>query len=656
MTNRYNGFMMQRIRESLLISLGIVITTITALAFASMVASIFIAETTQGFATAINESGALRMRSYRIASYLSSQFTDDSQHRQETYQLVAEFEAHLQSKNLTQVLPSERTAPIAIAYTKIQQQWLNEIKPLFSLYIEGITEAGSADHTVPDMRISEDAVNNLRNRYLHVVSDFVNNIDHLVSLFEESAESKIKTLRYFQFIVLLLTTALTAIALVLIYKRIHRPLKQLLSGARRASQRDFNFHIKNTGADELGQLGQAFNTMARDLSEVYNQLEERIQQKTIDLEQSNHSLELLYTTVKRLNETDSPLHTFPAILDDISRITEIGRGAICLNDHDMQQATMLASSLQQTDAASHLCTTVNCQHCLNDGKAHIETITDIQQSNKQVISLPIKDQSKQYGVLIIEPDLDKTIEPWQLQLLETIADHIGIAIRLSQQTAESRRLVLIEERGVIARELHDSLAQSLTFMKIQLSRLQTILKKSPDDDEVKNVIDELRVGLNSAYRELRELLTTFRLKIDDNDFKETLNKTILEFNDRSDTVISCNNQIHYFNLTPNEEIHVLQLIREALSNVVKHSQASEAKIDLLQTDDGNIQVIISDNGSGLHNVNNQMHHYGLNIMKERAKSLAGDFKLKSMPDLGTEITLEFTPVNIHTPLKLNEAN
>ncbi|MCK4707486.1 MAG: type IV pili methyl-accepting chemotaxis transducer N-terminal domain-containing protein, partial [Gammaproteobacteria bacterium] len=71
-----------RFRDSLLMSLGIVMTTIALLAFASMAASIFIADTTQGLATAINESGALRMRSYRIASSLTHNTEDDKQHWQ----------------------------------------------------------------------------------------------------------------------------------------------------------------------------------------------------------------------------------------------------------------------------------------------------------------------------------------------------------------------------------------------------------------------------------------------------------------------------------------------------------------------------------------------------------------------------------------------
>lgn len=638
-----------RFRDSLLMSLGIVMMAIALLAFASMAASIFIADTTQGLATAINESGALRMRSYRIASKLTHNATHDKKHWQETYQLIIEFEQHLHSFNLTNVIPVSANTPVNLAYLNIQRRWENEIKPLFDVYLDGIISTSPDTSDTIDMSISEDAVNNLRNHYLLIVPDFVSNIDKLVSLLEEVAENKIKGLRTLQYTALALTIILMLIALFLIYRRIHQPLKQLLSGAEHASQRDFLFRINYTGKDELGRLGSAFNSMAEDLSEIYNELEERIKQKTSDLKQSNHSLELLYRTVNRLYEADSPHVTFSQILDDIRLIVKDGRGAICLNGNKEEQASMLASTLSG-DLNSHICSELNCKKCLNNSQSNINTINN--KDNQQIITLPISDQVQQYGVLVIEPDTDMKIEPWQMQLLETIASHIGIAIKLSKQTAESRRLVLIEERGAIARELHDSLAQSLTYMKIQLSRLQALIPQSSTNTEASHIISDLRLGLNSAYRELRELLTTFRLKIDGKDFNETMVKTILEFNDRSDTEITFDNQITYFDLTPNEEIHVLQLIREALSNIVQHAQASSANVSIKYNNSGNIEILISDNGTGIIESKSKLHHYGLNIMKERSKVLDGDFEITKNEDNGTSVLLSFTPTNKTAPYQL----
>ncbi|NOX08182.1 MAG: HAMP domain-containing protein [Gammaproteobacteria bacterium] len=628
--------------------------TITLLAFASMAASLFITNTTEGLATAINESGTLRMSSYRIANELIHNTVDNREHWIKTHQLITEFEKHLSNFNLNSVRPNEKHHHLHTGYAQTEKQWVEEIRPLFDTYLDGIMDIQTAGNAGMDMSISEAAVTNLRNRYFMIAPDFVANIDNLVALLEQDAKIKIKRLRNFQFIVLILTIILVLIALVLIYSRIQKPLKQLLTGAEKARNGDFSFRSTYTGKDELGQLGSAFNSMAEDLSKIYTELEERVQQKTIDLEQSNLSLELLYKTVNRLNEAESLNTTYPIILEDIEKLPGIGKGAICLNNNKKENATMLASTLPIDDLVTQLCEETNCRQCLTGKKNHLINITDNNKNKKQLLTIPIQDQTQQYGVLIIEQTNNKPVTPWQQQLLENITNHIGIAIKLSQQSAETRRLALIEERGAIARELHDSLAQSLTFMKIQVSRLQAISEKSSNNPEEINIISELRIGLNSAYRELRELLTTFRLKIDGNDFNDTLHKTVLEFNDRSETNISCDSKITYFDLSPNEEIHILQLIREALSNIIQHAHASRAFLLIQYNSVGDIQIIIEDNGIGIDKEQSKTHHYGLSIMKERAKTLDGTFEIINNQDTGTEVKLTFTPINKATPVQINE--
>jgi len=642
-------------RHSLLLSLGVLMASITLLAITSMAASLFIADTIQGQATAINESGALRMRSYRIASSLIHDLPDET-HYQTTLTLVNEFKQHLRSPNLTGILPVDINHPLRVSYNNINRQWNDMIEPIFDIYLDGIIDSQANDNL--DMIISEGAVINLRNRYFLVVSDFVDDIDNLVSLLEQDSETKIKRLRLYQFIALAMTVILVLAALILVYKRVHIPLKQLLLAAERTSKSDFSFRTSYTNKDELGQLGKAFNSMAEDLSEIYTDLENRVKQKTIDLEQSNRSMELLYKTVRRLNETPSPHITFATIIKDIEQLIDTGKGAICLSAETKDNAAMLASTLQTEDFEHLLCEQQKCQKCFGQGSSQFLSVSKKSGNKINYISVPISDHNQQYGVLIIqakdkESTNKKFIEPWQQKILESIAGHIGIAIKVSQQAAETRRLSLMEERGAIARELHDSLAQSLTYMKIQVSRLQALLSKPDSKSAAEIVMVELRVGLNSAYKELRELLTTFRLKIDGENFNEAILKTVAEFNERGEVLIECDNQITYCDLTPNEEIHILQLIREALSNIVQHAKASTAKLILQYDPSGNIRVCIEDDGVGLAAEKSQTHHYGLSIMKERAKTINGKFEIKNNPQGGVTILLEFSPANNTVPVNVN---
>ena len=84
------------------------------------------------------------------------------------------------------------------------------------------------------------------------------------------------------------------------------------------------------------------------------------------------------------------------------------------------------------------------------------------------------------------------------ELLRSIAREFALAINNSEKNVESRRLILFEERSTIARELHDSIAQSLSFSRIQITRLDAALKNKSDEAEVRSILDELKLGVITA--------------------------------------------------------------------------------------------------------------------------------------------------------------
>ena len=129
---------------------------------------------------------------------------------------------------------------------------------------------------------------------------------------------------------------------------------------------------------------------------------------------------------------------------------------------------------------------------------------------------------------------------------------------------------MLQERNAIARELHDSLAQALSYLKIQATRLNKAIDRE-DKITMEDVAGELREGLNNAYRQLRELLTTFRLKIDGSGLKVALESSIEQLRAQNSMNIHLDFALSNIPLTPNEEIHLLQIIREASQNSINHS-------------------------------------------------------------------------------------
>ena len=172
------------------------------------------------------------------------------------------------------------------------------------------------------------------------------------------------------------------------------------------------------------------------------------------------------------------------------------------------------------------------------------------------------------------------MEEWKSQIITTISDNIATHLSLEEKADQDQRLSLMEERTVIARELHDSLAQSLSYQKIQVARLKASVKRNEPKAKTELVIQDLSEGLNSAYKQLRELLTTFRLKLSEANLRTALQNTVTEFNERGDLQIDLSFNIGAAHLRPNEEIHILQIVREALSNVLQHAKATHAEVAL----------------------------------------------------------------------------
>jgi two-component system nitrate/nitrite sensor histidine kinase NarX len=602
---------------------------ITALALGGMASAVYVARSTQGEAAAVNQAGSLRMQSYHIAAALEAGHNGGSDPFGEIQILTAEFEQRLTSPRLTNVVNTTRRKSIQDAYELIESHWQQSILPL----LQGTTNQQAA----PLERSLDETPLTFRTQ----VGGFVANIDNLVRLLEEDAESRIHLLGLFQGISLFLTLAVAFATLYLLQIDVLGPLHDMLNAAEQAGRGDFTARVGHTGVDELGRLGCTFNTMAADLSKMYGALEERVAEKTRKLRQRNQSLELLYTATQYLTEAPVSEPTYRKLLDDFARVVEVNGITLCCKNSTNNHAHRIAHN----GPIPPMCKKQNCSHCLGNGRTQV---LDNEQHGgvPDILSVPVGDKQNNNGVLLIEMPPNKALEPWQIQLLETLGKHIGISVDVTRRVTQHRRLALLEERGVIARELHDSLAQSLTYLKIQVTRLSILIGSEAKQAEVDSVLTELKQGLGSAYRQLRELLTTFRLQMDGHGLGPALSKTVEEFNAHGKMSIRLNNQLMTSPLSVNEEIHVLQIVREALSNVVHHSTATQAQVSLEFEKDKNIRVSIEDNGIGIPKKSERTHHYGLAIMQERAASLQADLGIEPSAHGGTKVSLIFQPKRI----------
>jgi len=621
--------------------LGVAMAVITTLAFIGMLSAVYTADMIRGDAGATNQAGALRMQSYRILSVIDLDQDINSNTPSIARAIEAElleFDYRLTHPILVEMLPSNFGAAQQAEYKRLSQRWNNEVKPIFLAYAKSRSyeaESPEQPESTPGQR------SNIRQKYLSLVNDFVVDIDSFVTILEDASEAKIRNLKLVMTISLALTLCAVLFTVYLVTTKVLEPMDRLLLCANRARRGDFSTRTQYVADDELGQLGVAFNVMSEDLSKMYSNLEARVREKTADLERSNQSLELLYNTIRRLSEAPLSDKTYENLLRDIEKPLGLGPGAICLGENALTSQLVLASTREAVDDVPDVCSHLNCSECYANGTTHTFNAA-IGDQQAQLISTPIKDQDVQIGVLFMEVLSEDEVEERQTQMLETVARHVGMALNLTQRVTESRRLALLEERSAIARELHDSLAQSLSYLKIQATRLDVTIRKPNTEQEVHAIIGEMREGISAAYRQLRELLTTFRLKIEESGLNSAIKKTVEDWRGRTDIKIFLENQLEGCCLNAHQEIHVLQVVREVLSNAINHSKADNVYLKLL-FDSGRceVRITIEDDGVGIPELAERRNHHGLAIINERASRLGGEIEISRREKGGTQVKLVF---------------
>ncbi len=609
--------------ESLMVRLGIALGAIVLLALAATISATVFVELSTGKAAAINLAGSLRMQSYWIA--LQVLRSDGRGHPPaELKQAIAEFESRLHSPLLLGGIPSDSAAPTRRAYDRVAAGWSSALKTAVE---RAGTEGGPA-----------------RDAFVARVAAYVLDVDRLVSLIENDLERRIQTLRLIQGTALFAIIAVIFISLYLMHAQVIVPLANLLQCARRVRVGDFTVRAQHVGEDELGQLGQSFNYMVADLSRSYATLEAKVKEKTEELERSNVSLEVLYNTTRTLAENPLTRATLDAVMSDIERVIGLKAGAICAREEGDRGGYPIALRIGGTagtegECAASWCSQERCYECFDGGEARLRTVGD---GADRMLAVPLSEGGKLYGVMLLRMPSGMELDAWKLKLLESIGHHIGAALATAKRSDERRRIALMEERSVIARELHDSLAQSLSYLKIQVTRLRLHLDRDGTREQTADVVEELKAGLNNAYRQLRELLTTFRLRMDERGLSDALRDTVGEFSQRTGIDFRLDDRLHGHELDSSEQIHVLQVVREALTNVEHHAKARRADVRLA-IEQGRVRVTVDDDGVGIQDAEPPTHHYGLAIMSDRAATLGGTLRISRRSQGGTRVELDFSP-------------
>lgn len=579
----------QTLRQSIVLRFGCYLTLLVSLALLGMFSALLFADYAHQDAAVINQAGSLRMLTYRLALEPGAEGREG---------LRRTLEARLQSHEIGHLLQRAGSDdPLLAQHAQLRREL-----------------AGLPVQQAPAL----DALDTL-----------VGHIDAFVGTLQRNAEQRSQMLGTVQGLCLFLSLLVVFVTLYDLSYHVVGPLRELTRTARRLGRGELDARVGHSGEDELSQLGERFNHMAEELQGIYGDLEARVADKTRALSHSHQRLELLYASTRRLGQDPYDPRSMQPLLDQLEQVLQAGQVTLCLNKDGVERAYR---SLTTGSTPPSFCRPGACGECR--GRARGEQPALLRQA--------LASGGHHFGELFVELP-DGQPQPWQRQFVEAFCDSIARSFALPLQREQESRLALFAERGTIARELHDSLAQSLSYLKIQVSRLSTQLRREAPAQQIGATLEELREGLNAAYRQLRELLTTFRLSLEQASLEAALAKTVEEFAERGSLAIELDNRLAHVPLDPNQEIHILQIVREALSNVVRHAHASHARIVLGEIGDGQVEVRIEDDGVGFDPAQNRGGHYGLSIMRERSQTLGARFEIAPTAPHGTRVSLRFRP-------------
>ena len=435
--------------------------------------------------------------------------------------------------------------------------------------------------------------------YQQQVANYVGEIDRFVMGLQRYSERKMELVAASSLLGVVLIVALALGTIRFSRRQVVRPLNALVTASRYVESGNFAFPpLVVEQNNELGVLAQTFSAMAARLHSHHQALASAVEEKTRDLQEANRTLSLLYESSQMLTARPLNAALFESVMAQV-RERENLRALVLESEHGR-------FSVGESDAALSW---------------HGVTL---QQDDEQA------------GALRWQSDQPR---PRQA-LMQSLGNMLSRAVWIWQTQKQVQQMLLIEERATIARELHDSLAQALSFMRIQFTLLRRTL--GPASAEAQSIIADVDRTLSDAYRQLRELLATFRLTIEQADLVAAMQAMIASLQEQVTAKISFSFQPGLETLEAQQQVHLLQIAREAVLNAIRHADAATISVRYERNAEGEHLLTVTDDGVGIASTEEPQGHYGLTTMSERAARLAGELKIQAQAR-GTQVALRFPP-------------
>lgn len=298
-----------------------------------------------------------------------------------------------------------------------------------------------------------------------------------------------------------------------------------------------------------------------------------------------------------------------------------------LRDASMPIAGSLAGEAFRTGL------TINVPDAVHDSRAHEPTI--VAGRFGPVFSIPLRVGGRSFGALTVaNPPGTEPFGGDSLTVVELFGNQAAVALEYARLRQDLQRLAVLEDRERIAKELHDGVIQALFAVGMTLQATEA---KADDPDTVRSRLDAAVESIDAAIRDLRNYIFGLRPGLlADRQLDQALRELATEFQERSGTVTVVDIDPKVAAHFVNSSAQLVQIAREALSNVARHARAATCRLSFVQQDEHAV-LEVDDDGQGIPRGRTWSSGQGLRNMEERAAAMGAEFSFQSSPGGGTTV-------------------
>ncbi|KAA3660388.1 MAG: GAF domain-containing protein [Chloroflexi bacterium] len=370
------------------------------------------------------------------------------------------------------------------------------------------------------------------------------------------------------------------------------------------------------------------------------------------LQKRNRELSILNNIAQVLNQSVDINQALRDVLAKVAELLDLQTGWVWLQREDDENASYLAAFqnlppvlVEKPEKMEGGC---YCLRTFGEGDlagaanvnvvecSRLHGLVDGTDGLRYHASIPLYAHGKKLGVLNVASTDWRQLSPDDLQLLYTIGDMLGIAVERVRLFNQSIQLGAVKERNRLAREIHDTLAQGLTAVSLQLESADALLEADANPQKIRQFVQHALSLTQANLEEARRSVMDLRAAPLEG---RTLPEAITDLAHNCAVPVQLEMTGSNQPLPPRVEVGVYRITQEALTNSEQHAQAQQATIRLAITPHM-LHLTITDDGIGFDSELVPRSRFGLVGLNERVRLLNGRLLLQTSPGQGTQLEID----------------